>query len=63
MSLSIMVFPLLMPPICSCVLRQGIEDSNTALSYVRTYNACVGTIVGRFAVEHEQRRAKYPEGT
>ncbi len=57
MTFYVTVYTLLMPDICSCVLRQGIEDANAQKSYVRTYNACVGNIVGRFAVEHEQWRA------
>lgn len=56
-TLFLTVYPIAMPPICSCVLQQGIEDPNRATSFVRTYNACVGNIVGRFAVENEQHRA------
>jgi hypothetical protein len=58
LNLFLTVYPIAMPPVCSCALQQGIEDPTRAASFVRTYNVCVGNIVGRFAVENEQYRAK-----
>ncbi len=57
LALFLTVYPIAMPPTCSCVLKQGVEDPTRATSFVRTYNACVGNILGRFAVENERYRA------
>ena len=58
-------FPLAMPPLCACEMRQGVEDGLRALSYERTWNACTGgEMVRRFAREQEQEqyRATHPRG-
>lgn len=57
-SMLITVFPMLMPPWCGCVLRQGVEDGWRGVSFVRAYNACApGGVVRRFAVDNERWRA------